>query len=129
MPASTKGSDYRGGAVVMFPDVCFTPPYGPSTPVPMPYPNTAYSQGNTAASKTTSVSKPALVKNSNFSMSSGDEAGSAMGKQTRGLLLRGQLQMLHMQIASLPSGDPVRWHKLLDQYVILTAELYKTLSE
>jgi hypothetical protein len=95
----------------------------------MPYPNTAYSQGNTAASKTTSVSKPALVKNSNFSMSSGDEAGSAMGKQTRGLLLRGQLQMLHMQIASLPSGDPVRWHKLLDQYVILTAELYKTLSE
>ena len=129
MPASTKGSGYRGGAVVVFPDVCFTPPYGPSTPVPIPYPNTAYGQQNPAASKATAVSKPALKKSSNISMSSGDEAGSAMGKQVRSRLLRGQLQALHMQIGSLPSGDPSRWHKLLDQYVILTAELYKTLSE
>jgi hypothetical protein len=60
-------------------------------------------------------------------MSSGDEAGAARGVISN--KLRGQLQMLHMQIASLPSGDPTRWHKLLDQYVILSAELYKTLSE
>ena len=62
-------------------------------------------------------------------MSSGDEAGAAMGKQIRNQQLRGKLQVLHMQIGSLPSGDPTRWHRLLDEYVVLTAELYKTLSE
>ena len=43
--------------------------------------------------------------------------------------LRSKLQILHMQIGSLPSGNPTRWHGLLDEYVVLTAELYKTLSE
>ena len=47
----------------------------------------------------------------------------------RGQQLRGQLQILHMQMASLPGRDPNRWHKLLDEYVVATAELYKALSE
>jgi len=73
-------------------------------------------------------------------MSSGDEAGTLKGmasyqqgvtvdQQLRVMHLRGQLHMLHAQIANLPSGNPTRWHKLLDDYVIYTAELYKTLSE
>jgi hypothetical protein len=124
-PAST----HQGYSVAGFPDVCKTP--SPAGPVPIPYPNAfGYGQQNTAGSKTTSVgSKPALTKNSNFSMSSGDEAGAVMGKQIRNQQLRGKLQVLHMQIGSLPSGDPTRWHRLLDEYVVLTAELYKTLSE
>jgi DNA-binding ferritin-like protein len=43
--------------------------------------------------------------------------------------LRYQLHSLHGQLWSLPGGNPNQWHKLLDQYVIATAELYKTLSE
>jgi hypothetical protein len=87
-----------------------------------------YGQQNTAGSKTTPPgSKPVMTKDSNFSMPSGDEAAAARGVVSN--RLRGQLHMLHTQIASLPSGDPTRWHKLLDQYVVFTAELYKTLSE
>ncbi|MFL6564019.1 MAG: PAAR-like domain-containing protein [Burkholderiales bacterium] len=56
-------------------------------------------------------------------------ANPAATKQARSQQLRGKLQTLHMQIASLPSGDPTRWHRLLDEYVVVTAELYKTVSE
>jgi len=56
-------------------------------------------------------------------------ANPAASKQVRSQQLRSKLQTLHMQIGSLPSGDPTRWHLLLDEYVVLTAELYKTLAE
>ena len=56
-------------------------------------------------------------------------ANATASRQARGQQLRGKLQNLHMQIASLPSGDPTRWHRLLDEYVLHTAALYKTLSE
>ena len=118
-------SGHQGFAVAGFPDVCKTP--SPGGPVPIPYPNIGSGQQNTAASKTSSTSKPNVLKGSNFSKSSGDEAGSAMGIVSN--KLRGRLHMLNMQITTLPSGDPTRWHKLLDEYVVLTAELYKTLSE
>jgi hypothetical protein len=55
--------------------------------------------------------------------------GVLSAKLMRGQQLRGQLQVLHMQMASLPGRDPNRWHRLLDDYVVLTAELYKTLSD
>ena len=72
---------------------------GPGGPVPIPYPNIAKA------------------------------ANPAATKQVRSQHLRSKLQILHMQIGSLPSGNPTRWHGLLDEYVVLTAELYKTLSE
>ena len=56
-------------------------------------------------------------------------AAPAASRHVRGLQLRSKLQNLNMQIASLPSGDPARWHRLLDEYVVVTAELYKTLAE
>ena len=68
-------------------------------PVPVPYPNLASS------------------------------ANPAATRQARSQQLRSKLQTLHLQIGSLPSGDPTRWHRMLDEYVVLTAELYKTLSE
>ena len=119
-------SNYHGAVVTAFPDVCKTP--SPGGPIPIPYPNAFdYGQQKTAGSKTTLAGSKPILTDSNFSMSSGDEAGAAMGVVRN--KLRGQLQMLHMQIASLPSGDPSRWHKLLDQYVVYTAELYKVLSD
>ena len=118
-------SGHQGFAIAGFPDVCKTP--SPGGPVPIPYPNIGSGQQNTAASKTSSTAKSAVIKGSSFSKSSGDEAGAAMGIISN--KLRGQLQILHLQISNLPSGDPARWHQLLDQYVIVTAELYKTISE
>jgi hypothetical protein len=71
----------------------------PGGPVPVPYPNLA------------------------------NPANPAATKQVRSQQLRSKLQTLHMQIGSLPSGDPTRWHRMLDEYVVLTAALYRTLSE
>jgi Domain of unknown function (DUF4150) len=66
------------GTTIAFPDVCKTP--SPAGPIPIPYPNIAKSSDT--ASGTTKVKcdgNPTCVKDSNFSMSTGDEAGSAGG--------------------------------------------------
>lgn len=104
----TVASTHNGQSVAGFPDVCKTP--SPGGPVPIPYPNLASAEPQTAGSKA--------------------PAGRVVSDKTlRSHLLRDHLQSLHMQIWSLPGGNPNRWHKLLDDYVIATAELYKTLSE
>jgi hypothetical protein len=67
------------GVSIAFPDVCKTP--APPAPfVPIPYPNIAKS-GDTAqgSKKVECDGNPVCVKDSNFSMSTGDEAGSLMG--------------------------------------------------
>lgn len=66
------------GTTIAFPDVCKTP--SPGGPIPIPYPNIAKSSDT--AKGTTKVKcdgNPVCVKDSNFSMSTGDEAGSAGG--------------------------------------------------
>jgi hypothetical protein len=70
-----KGSN---GITIAFPDVCKTP--SPAGPVPIPYPNIAKSSDSGATAKTVKCDgNPVCVKDSNFTMSTGDEAGSAMG--------------------------------------------------
>jgi hypothetical protein len=67
-----------GGVTPCFPDVCKTP--SPGGPIPIPYPNIAKSSDTASgASTVTSDGNPTCVKDSNFSMSTGDEAGSAGG--------------------------------------------------
>jgi len=66
------------GITIAFPDVCKTP--SPAGPIPIPYPNIAMSSDT--AKGTTKVKmdgNPVCVKDSNFKMSTGDEAGSAGG--------------------------------------------------
>lgn len=66
------------GISIAFPDVCKTPT--PAGPIPIPYPNIAMSSDS--AQGTTKVKcdgQSTCVKDSNFAMSSGDEAGSAGG--------------------------------------------------
>ncbi|WIG94292.1 DUF4150 domain-containing protein [Myxococcus sp. SDU36] len=71
----TKDSN---GVTVAFPDVCKTPT--PAGPVPIPYPNIAKSSDTAKGTKKVSVEgNPVCVKDSNFSSSTGDEAGSAGG--------------------------------------------------
>jgi hypothetical protein len=66
------------GTTIAFPDVCKTPT--PGGPIPIPYPNIA--QSSDTADGSTSVKmdgNPICLKDSNFRMSTGDEAGSAGG--------------------------------------------------
>ncbi len=70
-----KSSD---GVSIAFPDVCKTP--SPSGPVPIPYPNIAQSKDTAKGSKTVKMDgNPIMLDGSNFSTSTGDEAGTAGG--------------------------------------------------
>jgi hypothetical protein len=66
------------GITTAFPDVCQTP--SPAGPIPIPYPNIAQSSDSGATASTVKCDgNPVCVKDSNFSTSTGDEAGSAGG--------------------------------------------------
>ena len=66
------------GITIAFPDVCKTPT--PAGPVPIPYPNIAMSSDTASGSKDVKCDgKPICHKGSDFSMSTGDEAGAAGG--------------------------------------------------
>lgn len=66
------------GIAMAFPDVCKTP--SPGGPIPIPYPNIAKSSDTAKGSKKVKVDgNPVMLKGSNFSTSTGDEAGSAGG--------------------------------------------------
>ncbi len=67
-----------GGVTIAFPDVCKTP--SPGGPIPIPYPNIAKSSDTgKGAKKVKCDGNPVCVKDSNFSTSVGDEAGTAGG--------------------------------------------------
>jgi hypothetical protein len=67
------------GVTIAFPDVCKTPA-PPAPPIPIPYPNIAQSSDTAQGTKKVKVEgKPVCVKDSNFKMSTGDEAGSIGG--------------------------------------------------
>ncbi len=67
------------GVTIAFPDVCKTP--APPAPfVPIPYPNIAMSSDTAKGTKKVKCDgNPVCTKDSNFKMSTGDEAGSAGG--------------------------------------------------
>ena len=68
-----------GGITSAFPDVCKTPA-PPAPPVPIPYPNIAKSSDTANGAGTVlSDGNPTCVKDSNFQVSTGDEAGSLLG--------------------------------------------------
>jgi hypothetical protein len=70
-----KGSS---GMSISFPDVCKTPT--PAGPIPIPYPNIAQSSDVTSGSSTVKMDGGMIMnKSSNMMMSTGDEAGAAMG--------------------------------------------------
>ncbi len=66
------------GVTMAFPDVCKTP-VGPAV-VPIPYPNIAKSSDTASGASTVKCDgNPVCVKDSNFMVSTGDEAGSLLG--------------------------------------------------
>jgi hypothetical protein len=67
------------GISTAFPDVCKTPA-PPAPPIPIPYPNIAKSSDTAQGASTVKCDgNPVCVKDSNFSTSTGDEAGSLLG--------------------------------------------------
>jgi len=67
-----------GGVAMAFPDVCKTP--SPGGPIPIPYPNIARSTHTAQGTKKVQADGcQVMVQGSNFSQSTGDEAGSAGG--------------------------------------------------
>jgi hypothetical protein len=78
--ANTRGIAHKGsgGLSTVFPDVCKTP-VGPSV-VPIPYPNIGKSSDTSKGPKTvlTDGEMP-MVKEAQYSVSSGDEAGTVKG--------------------------------------------------
>ena len=67
------------GITSAFPDVCKTPA-PPAPPIPIPYPNIAKSSDTANGSRTVNCDgNPTCVKDSNFQISTGDEAGSLLG--------------------------------------------------
>ncbi|HTV19235.1 MAG TPA: DUF4150 domain-containing protein [Polyangiaceae bacterium] len=82
MPATVNVNDLTvvhktsGGTVQIFPDICKTLP----GPAPIPYPNVAFSLDTAQGSTTvTCDGHPVMIKSSNFMLSTGDEAGTALG--------------------------------------------------
>ncbi|WP_437982793.1 DUF4150 domain-containing protein [Sorangium sp. So ce117] len=67
------------GMTIAFPDVCLTPA-PPAPPVPIPYPNIAMSSDAASTAKNVKADgNPLCHQDSNFSRSSGDEAGTNGG--------------------------------------------------
>jgi hypothetical protein len=66
------------GVTIAFPDVCKTP--SPAGPVPIPYPNIAKSSDTAQGTGTVKCDGNAVcISTSNFMISTGDEAGVALG--------------------------------------------------
>jgi uncharacterized Zn-binding protein involved in type VI secretion len=69
----------KDGICLAFPDVCLTPA-PPSSPVPIPYPNTAQLSDATGTAATVKVGgKEVVTEASSIPSSTGDEAGSNGG--------------------------------------------------
>lgn len=78
--ANKRGIAHGGsnGMSVAFPDVCKTP--SPSGPIPIPYPSIGKSSDASGGPSTVTIEgKMPMVKGATYSVSTGDEAGSAGG--------------------------------------------------
>lgn len=93
------------GVATAFPDVCQTPT--PAGPVPIPYPNVAMSSDTAQGSKDVTMDgNPIMLQGSNFSMSTGDEAGSAGGGVVSGQV-KGKAEFVLASFDVLVEGKPV----------------------
>ena len=93
------------GITTAFPDVCLTP--SPAGPVPIPYPNIAQSSDTADGSSTVQCDgNPVCLKDSNFSTSTGDEAGTAGGGVASGLT-KGKAEFVNFSFDTMVEGKNV----------------------
>jgi uncharacterized Zn-binding protein involved in type VI secretion len=92
------------GVATAFPDVCKTPT--PAGPIPIPYPNIAMSSDTAQGSSTVKADgNPVMIQGSNFSTSTGDEAGSAGGVVSS--LTKGKAEFILYSFDVQFDGKPV----------------------
>ncbi len=92
------------GVATAFPDVCKTP--SPGGPIPVPYPNIAMSTNTAQGSSTVKVDgNPIMLQGSVFSMSTGDEAGSAGGVASN--TFKGKAEFILYSFDVKVEGKPV----------------------
>lgn len=93
------------GITTAFPDVCQTPT--PAGPVPIPYPNVAKSSDTASGSSSvTCDGNPICLKDSNFSTSTGDEAGNAPGGVVSGKI-KGKAEFVNFSFDVMVEGKNV----------------------
>ena len=101
-------------SVAAFPDVCFTPPQTPATPlgVPIPYPNTGFSSDTSDGSTSVLIGgKEVMLKDqSAFKKSTGDEAGSAPKKGLINGKITGKVYFRSWSMGVLIEGQNVVRH-------------------
>lgn len=86
------------GICMGFPDVCKTPA-PPAPPIPIPYPNIAMSSDTAqGSSKVKCDGNPVMLKDSNFKMSTGDEAGSIGGIMSSKIKGKAEFQMYSFDV-------------------------------
>src|SRR5262245_51752820 len=81
-----------------FPDVCKTPAPPAPSPVPIPYPNIAMSSDTDGTASVKANGASVLVKGANFRMSSGDEAGVALGVASNKIKGKAELVMYSFDV-------------------------------
>ena len=105
-----KGS---GGMSMVFPDVCKTP--SPAGPVPIPYPNIGKSSDTSdGTSSVKADGEMIMVKGAKYSMSAGDEAGTAGGVMSSVNMKECEFMMYSFDVMIegknvCRMGDPL-WH-------------------
>jgi len=110
--AATINVNYRtvvhkssNGVSTAFPDVCKTPT--PGGPVPIPYPNIAMSKDTSQGSTSVKMDgNPIMLKGSVFSMSTGDEAGTAGGGVISGKI-KGKAEFVNYSFDVMVEGKNV----------------------
>src|SRR5262249_35886105 len=94
-----------GLAAQAAPDVCPTP--SPGGPVPIPYPNLAFSKDLVKGSTTvTADGQPIALKDSEFVTSTGDEGGTAGGGVASGVI-KGKAKFVNYSMDVLVEGQNV----------------------
>jgi hypothetical protein len=112
MEISCKAAD--GKTICDFPNVCFTPPQTPATPmgVPIPYPNTG--MGSDTSDGSTSVKiggEEVMLKNkSYFKKSVGDEAGCAPKKGVLNSKIGGKVFFSAWSMSVMAEGENLVRH-------------------
>lgn len=111
MPATVNVNDRTvvhaasNGVATAFPDTCNTPA-PPAPPVPVPYPNVAMSSDTAMGSSDVKMDgHPIMLQGSNFSMSTGDEAGSVLGVASG--CIQGKAEFVAYSFDVTVEGKPV----------------------
>ena len=89
LPVATTGAGQCAG----FPDVCKTPAPPAPLPVPIPYPNIAMLSDGSGSKKVKIQNKDTLRKGDTIRMSTGDEAGVALGVVSNKIKGQAELKM------------------------------------